>query len=215
MHEGHNTFASEAIYGTMNLNLKKSNVSQIRMGLLAGLFFSFFFAPHILLAQFETNRLKDKHWYTLALGTSSADELSSTVSLGYTGRNDMLVSAYRLQYQGQLAEPTDSCSFKARSFEFAALWGEGTAGKNAYVVFMAGMGLTRRIYCLGADQQYQRKARTLVGVPFQIEGGLFVNKNWSIGLTIIGGWNFLEPYLGGQLKLSYHLATRQTEVEEE
>jgi hypothetical protein len=199
----------------MDLNLKKSKAYQIKMNLVGGLILSFLFLSNTLSAQFETNRLKNKHWYTLALGPSSADELSSSVSLGYTGRNDMLVSAYRFQYQGQLFEPTDSCSFKARSFEFAALWGEGTAGKNSYVVFMAGMGLTRRIYCLGEDQQYQRKARTLVGVPFQIEGGLFVNKNWSLGLTIIGGWNFLEPYLGGQLKLSYHLAARQNEEEEE
>jgi hypothetical protein len=167
------------------------------------------------LAQFETNPLKNKHWYTLAIGASTADALSSNISLGYTGRNDMLVSAYRLQYQGQLFEPSDSCSFKARSVEVAALWGEGIGGKSAYVVFMAGMGLTRRIYCLGEEENYARKARTLVGVPFQIEGGLFVNKNWSLGLAVIGGWNFVEPYLGAQLKLSYHLKSQPIDSEEE
>ncbi|MDZ4752055.1 MAG: hypothetical protein SGI87_10600 [Flavobacteriales bacterium] len=167
-----------------------------------------------VMAQFETNRLKNTKWYSFSPGFTSSDRLSGSLALSLTKRNDMLASSYRLQYQHQLSSPTDSCDKAAYSVEFAALWGEGISGKSGYIVFLAGMGLTRRTYCQGEEEEYARKSRTLVGVPVQIEMGLYLNKKWSVGLNLIAGWNFLEPYAGGQLKLSYHLDYSKIDDEE-
>jgi hypothetical protein len=167
--------------------------------------------PVSFTAQWKPNELKNTRWYTSSLGLATADNGAIAGSVEIRKRSDLLATTYRAQYIHQISTLSDSCSSPANMLEFSALWGEGWAGKRLYAFVSAGMGLNWRSYCQGDDQNYARRTRMLVSVPAIVEGGFLLNDHWCISLRGIAGWNFLQPYAGGQIGICYRIKQRSSQ----
>jgi hypothetical protein len=157
-------------------------------------------------AQPKANPLRDKAWNGLGAGMHNGDYVSYNVLAWRAVRSDYIITAYRLGYSQELITgPADSCTIsRSKSLEAGIMWGDGYGNDRYYVCAMAGMGINQRWYCDDDDPgEYVKKSRLTIGVPAQAEAGINITPDLKLGLGIVANWNFLEPYVGGMLHLTW------------
>lgn len=145
---------------------------------------------------------------TVAVGINSMDYLSWQGMASFSTRGESVLTQFRIGYSQELIqEENDSCTTHLnRLSEAGILWGDGWAGKKWYATAAIGFGFNVRMFCRHAEYQDQYITAVTLGLPVQLEFGIFVTKN--IGVNVIGtaNWNFRAPYGGGQLGVFYRLA---------
>lgn len=157
-------------------------------------------------AQPEPNPLKDRRWRGGGVGMHSGDHLSYSAMAWQARRSDDIVTGFRLGYSQELITgPKDSCTVsRSRSIEGGIMWGDGYGNDKYYLSAMAGMGLMQRWYCDDDDPgEFIKKSRLTIGVPFQAEAGVSLSGDLRLGVALIANWNFLEPYAGGLISLTW------------
>ncbi len=157
-------------------------------------------------AQPAPNPLKDKRWRGGGVGVHSGDYLSYSAMAWQARRSDQIVTGFRLGYSQELITgPKDSCTVsRSRSIEGGIMWGDGYGNDKYYLSAMAGMGLMQRWYCDDDDPgEFIKKSRLTIGVPFQAEAGVSLSGDLRLGIALIANWNFLEPYAGGLISLTW------------
>lgn len=161
------------------------------------------------VAQYTTNPLAEKKWVNVAAGLSNMDNISWNVGATASFRGDVIIMSARLAYSQELIEAANDSVFspKNRLLELGMMWGEGYGGKNWYVSAVGGMGLNVRFF--GDDEEdsdaVRRLAAVTIGVPLQIEFGIFMTDNIALTFNGIANWNFREPYAGGQMGVTYRV----------
>jgi|GEM_PF-818930 len=163
-----------------------------------------------LSAQYTVNPLTDKRWMSVSGGANTADNISWQAGVSYAFHGETLLTQMRVMYSQELIEaPDDSCfAYKNRIAEFGIMWGDGWGGRHWYVSGAIGMGVNVRMYC---DEKPQDKesfeyfAATTIGVPAQAEVGVLVSESVGINLSVLGNWNFRQPYIGAHLGVVYRL----------
>jgi hypothetical protein len=162
----------------------------------------------LLLAQYTDNPLKGRRWISFSAGVNTADYYSWQGMISYTKRGDASLTQVRVAHtQELLFAPNDSCTSRLnRLSEFALLWGDGWGGKKWYVTGAVGFGLNVRMFCRQISYEDQYITSVTVGVPVQVEMGVYLGKKSAIGLIGTGNWNFRESYAGLNLAYTYRLS---------
>ncbi|MDZ4823573.1 MAG: hypothetical protein SH856_08945 [Flavobacteriales bacterium] len=167
---------------------------------------AFFLFAESISAQAKANLLKGKQWWLAGAGVSNADYQSYMVGGTFSKRSDYIITSYRMYFSQELvAGPHDSCTVsKSRNLEAGLLWGDALAGKKGYLSATAGMGLNHRWYCDDGDPgEFRKVTRLTIGVPIQLDAGINLSGNMKLGIAVVANWNFLEPYVGSLLTLSW------------
>lgn len=118
------------------------------------------------------------------------------------------MTSLRFAYTQELIEGADdSVTFrKNRIIETGIMWGEGWGGRRWYAAGSAGMSINLRMYgdsAIENNTSFQYFSALTLGVPAQIEAGVFLNKQLAINTTLLGNWNFRQPYIGVHLGITY------------
>jgi hypothetical protein len=162
-------------------------------------------------AQYQNHPLTNKKWLSMAVGASTSDKGSSQLLVNYHHRSDNILTSLRFGYSQELGlNPNDTCTNRQnKTWEIGVLWGDGYAGRKVYFVAGAGMGLFLRRQCLDTPFEEQDfGSRVTIGVPAQVELGYFISKKIFAHLTLNGGWNFRQPYIGALAGISFALTSR-------
>lgn len=159
-------------------------------------------------AQYEDNPLKGKKWATLGAGLNTADNISWQTAITGTMRGETMITQLRFGYSQELIEAAnDSCTnVKNRIIEMGLLWGDGWGGKRWFVAGTLGFGLNVRMYCTPGDyEDFEYLTAVTLGIPAHIELGVMASKNIGITLSVLGNWNFRQPYAGAHLGVTYRM----------
>jgi hypothetical protein len=159
-------------------------------------------------AQYEKHPLEERQWVALMNGVNTADNISWQTTGTFSYRSDFMLTQVRLGFSQEYIEgPEDSIFFrKNRIIETGILWGEAFAKKNWYVSGSIGMGLNIRLYGDSAVQNktdFRYLSAVTIGVPAQIETGVWIGPSFGLGTGIIANWNFRQPYVGTFFSLIY------------
>jgi hypothetical protein len=174
----------------------------------AALFLLFLLTGAWAKAQYEKHPLEERQWVALLNGVNTADNISWQTTGTYSYRSDFMLTQVRFGYSQEFIEgPSDSIFFrKNRIIETGVLWGEVFAKKNWYVSGSIGMGLNIRLYGDSAEQNktdFRYLSAVTIGVPAQIETGVWIGPSFGLGTGIIANWNFRQPYVGTFFSLIY------------
>jgi hypothetical protein len=160
-------------------------------------------------AQLVANPLSGKRWINVGVGVNNADYLSGQTCITFAKRSEDILTITRVAFSQQLmADPKDSVwTFHNRIGEVGMMWGDGWAGKKAYIAGAVGMGLNVRRFATNVAYVKNEPITVVtIGVPVQIETGIMLSSNAAITLNLMGNWNFREPYLGANLGFTYRLS---------
>jgi hypothetical protein len=166
--------------------------------------FLFLLLPSAVLAQYTANPLEGMRWMTFSGGANTADYRSWQAGVSYASRSEVILTQLRAMYSQELIEaPDDTCfSTKNKLAEIGILWGDGWGGRNWYVSGSVGMGLNVRSYCdfeIQNDSEFRTVTAVTIGVPAQVEAGVWVSPTIGINMLLLGNWNFRQPYAGAHL----------------
>ncbi|MFN8697752.1 MAG: hypothetical protein ACK5XQ_00370 [Flavobacteriales bacterium] len=155
-------------------------------------------------AQYTANPIEGMQWLTVSGGLNTADNVSWQAGLSFAKRGEVLMTQMRAMYSQELIEaPDDTCfASKNKLIEIGLMWGEGWGGRYWYVSGGVGLGLNVRSYCDYAIQnkdEFRTVTAVTIGVPAQIDAGIWVSKTIGINLQVLGNWNFRQPYIGAHL----------------
>lgn len=165
-------------------------------------------SSHVMSAQYADNPLKGRRWLSFSAGINTADYYSWQGMISYSKRGESSLTQVRVAHtQELLFSSDDTCTSRLnRLTEFALLWGDGWGGSSWYVTGSVGFGLNVRMFCRQASYEEQYITSITVGVPLQVETGIYLGKKSAIGLIGTGNWNFRESYLGVNLAYTYRLS---------
>ncbi|MFN0032651.1 MAG: hypothetical protein ACKVOR_10875 [Flavobacteriales bacterium] len=158
--------------------------------------------PAITHAQYEDNPLNGLRWATLSAGANTADNISWQACAAASIRGSTMLTQLRVAYSQELIEaPDDTCTaMKNKITEIGILWGDGFGGRHWFVTGTLGFGLNVRTYCARAEYGGFRSVTAVtIGIPAHIEAGIMLDKKSAITMSIIGNWNFRQPYAGALL----------------
>lgn len=171
------------------------------------LIFVFAITTAALHAQYTSNPLKDKKWINVSAGLTNMDNVSWMGSASASLRTDVLITSGRIAYSQELFEADNDSvlSPKNRLIEMGLMWGEGYAGKNWYVSLVGGMGLNLRLYADDDDNtpEIRRLTAVTIGVPVQLEAGVFFTEQIGLSINGVANWNFRRPYVGAHIGCFY------------
>ena len=166
-----------------------------------------FFGRENAMAQYEDSPLKGERWATISGGPNSMDYLSWQGMGSLSIRGESVLTQVRIGYSQELIQPKlDSCSGRInRLTEIGLLWGDGWATNQWYATASIGFGLNMRMFC--SHKLYEDKYITVmtIGVPTQIEFGVYINNKIGVNMVGVANWNFRAPYIGGHLGVFYRL----------
>ncbi len=159
------------------------------------------------MAQYEDSPLKGERWATISGGITSMDYLSWQGMGSISIRGESVLTQIRLGYSQELIQPkVDSCVGRInRLTEIGLLWGDGWATKRWYATASIGFGLNMRMFCSHKLYEDRYITAMTIGVPAQIEFGVYINNSIGINLVGVGNWNFRAPYAGGHVGVFYRL----------
>ena len=158
-------------------------------------------------AQYEDNPLKGKEWFSLSGGLNTMDHISWQTAGTFSSRGETVLTQARIAYGQELIEAANDTFTmrKNRLLEAGLLWGDGYGGKKWYVSGAVGFGFNVRMFCTKKEYEEVYITKFTLGIPLQIEAGVFVSKNIGINFVAIGNWNFRAPYGGVHLGVFYRL----------
>ncbi len=159
------------------------------------------------IGQYEDNPLRNSKWFSVGGGMNTSDYWSWQGMVSYSKRGESSLLQTRIAFTQELFEaPNDSCTdTKNKLSELGVLWGDGWAGRSWYVTGAVGFGFNVRQYCRKADYENEYITGLTLGVPFQVEAGVYFGKYSGISLIAVGNWNFREPYAGAHLAYTRRL----------
>jgi hypothetical protein len=202
----------------INFIFRSQILYNLRIMLMIQRFLCFFIvlivanANQMLYGQYSDNPLKGQRWCTLSGGLGNMDYISWGTGISYSKRGETLLTQVKLAFSQEFIESAeDTCTaVKNRLIESGIMWGDGYAWKHAYVSGSLGFGFNIRYYCDQGDFEDRYLSALTVGLPAQIEAGIYLGKHWAAGLVLVGNWNLRSPYVASYLGVSYRLKKQKS-----